>query len=75
MKTGVITLTKEQHVKLDVLNKAIAGFITVREASEKLGMSERQIQRLKKEVKENGPAALIHKNTEQKPAHTIPETV
>ena len=75
MKTGVISLTREQHVKLDVINKAIAGFITVKEASEKLGKSERQIQRLKKEVRENGPAALIHKNTERKPTNTISKEV
>jgi transposase len=73
MKTGVITLTKEQHVRLDVVNKANAGFITVKEASEKLGISERQIQRLKKEVSNNGPAALIHKNSNRAPAHALTE--
>jgi len=71
MKTGVITLTIEQHDRLDVINKANAGFVTVSEAAEKLGISERQVQRLKKEVRENGPAALIHKNTNRIPAHAI----
>jgi len=33
MKTGVISLTKEEHVRLDVINKANAGFITVKEGS------------------------------------------
>jgi len=60
MKTGVISLTKEERVRLDVINKANAGFITVKEAAEKLGLSERQIQRLKKEVRDEGPAALIN---------------
>jgi len=73
MKTGVISLTREQLNRLDTINKANAGFITVREAAEKLGISERQVQRLKKEVRENGPAALIHKNSNRKPAHAIPE--
>jgi transposase len=73
MKTGVISLTKEQHVRLDVINKANAGFVTVKEAAEKLGISERQIQRLKKEVSNNGPAALIHKNSNRPPAHALPE--
>jgi transposase len=73
MRTGVITLTREQHTRLDTINKANAGFITVREAAEKLGLSERQIQRLKKEVKENGPAALIHKNTNRIPVHALTE--
>ena len=75
MKTGVISLTREQHDRLDTINKANAGFITVREAAEKLGLSERQIQRLKKEVRENGPAALVHKNSNRTPAHAIHETV
>ena len=73
MKTGVISLTKEEHVRLDVINKANAGFITVKEAAEKLGISERQIQRLKKEVRDEGPAALIHKNSNRPPAHALPE--
>lgn len=71
MKTGVISLSKKQLHRLDVLSKANAGFITVREAAERLGISERQVQRLKKEVREQGPAALIHKNTTRKPSHAL----
>jgi transposase len=73
METGVISLTREQHDRLDTINKANAGFITVREAAEKLGISERQVQRLKKEVRENGPAAFIHKNSNRIPAHALSE--
>ena len=75
METGVISLSREQLNRLDTINKANAGFITVKEASETLGISERQVQRLKREVKENGPAALIHKNTNRKPTHTLTEAV
>lgn len=71
MKTGVISLTKKQHDRLDVINKANASFITVREAAEKLGISERQIHRLKNEVREKGPAALIHQNSNRIPAHAL----
>jgi len=71
MRTGVISLTRDQHDRLDTINRANAGFITVREAAEKLRLSERQVQRLKREVQENGPAALIHKNTTRSPAHTL----
>ena len=62
-----------QHKTLDVINRAIAGFLTVREASEKLGLSTRQIKRLKKGVREEGPAALIHKNSLHKPSHALSE--
>jgi len=71
MRIGVISLTREQHNRLEAINKANEGFITVKEAAEQLGLSERQVQRLKKEVKENGPAALIHKNTNRKPSHAL----
>jgi transposase len=71
MKTGVISLTREQHDRLDTINKANAGYMTVSEAAERLGISERQVQRLKREVKENGPAALIHKNTNRAPSNAI----
>jgi len=48
-------LTKEEHDRLDVLNKANAGFMTVKEVAEELGISERQVQRLKKRGKREGP--------------------
>ena len=73
MRVGVISLTREQHDRLDTINRANAGFITVREAAEKLELSERQVQRLKKEVQENGPAALVHKNSNRSPAHALSE--
>ena len=73
MRVGVISLTREQHDRLDTINRANAGFITVREAAEKLELSERQVQRLKKEVQENGPAALVHKNSNRTPAHALSE--
>lgn len=58
-------MTQKQLNKLDIINKAIAGFITVAEAASALGLSERQVQRLKKEVRELGPAAVVHKNSLQ----------
>jgi transposase len=68
MKQDVITLNQKQLVRLDMINKANSGFITVSEAAQALGLSRRQVQRLKKEVKEYGAAALIHKNS-LKPPH------
>lgn len=73
MKTDVIALSQKQLNRLDIINKAIAGFITVSEAASALGISERQVKRLKKDVKLNGPAALVHKNSLRKPACAIPD--
>jgi len=75
MNTGVVTITMKQLKRLDIVKKAIAGFITVKDAAEKLGLSERQVQRLKRKVEQEDAAALVHKNTLRKPSHTIPEEV
>ena len=66
-------MTKEQLNKYEVVNRANAGLITVNEAAEALGLSTRQIKRLKKKVREEGAAAIIHKNTLRTPSHAIPE--
>ena len=71
MKTDVIALSLKQLNRLDIINKAIAGFMTVSEAASALGISERQVKRLKKEVRLNGPAALVHKNSLRKPVCAI----
>ncbi|NSW92884.1 MAG: ISNCY family transposase [Firmicutes bacterium] len=68
-------MSQEQLKRYTVIEKTIEGSMTVREAAEHLGLSVRQVIRLKKGVKENGAAALIHKNQGRKPAHAIPDSV
>ena len=75
MKTDVITLSHKQLNRLDIINKTIAGYLTVSEAALSLGLSERQIKRLKKEVKHSGPAALVHKNVLRKPTNIFPDDI
>ena len=75
MKTDVVTLSQKQLNRLDIINKAIAGFLTVSEAALALGLSERQIKRLKKEVKDSGAAAIIHKNSIKKPSNAINDEI
>jgi transposase len=55
-----IEVTRKQMIRYDVLKKANGGVMTVKEAAAALGLSERQIKRLKKKVEENGVAALKH---------------
>ncbi|HQE50417.1 MAG TPA: ISNCY family transposase [Fervidobacterium sp.] len=57
------------------MNQTIDKVITIREAAELLGLSERQVIRLKKGVVEEGPAFIIHKNRGRKPQHTLPDEV
>ena len=71
MKQEVISLTRQQLNKLDIINKANAGFISVPDAASALGLSERQIQRLKKKVRNAGAAALVHQNSLKVPHNAI----
>ena len=64
-------MSTKQLRRYEVITKAIGGSLTVKEAAETLGLSERQIKRLKHEVKEGGAAALIHKNSLKIPAHAL----
>ncbi|MBS4055338.1 MAG: ISNCY family transposase [Thermaerobacter sp.] len=45
--------------------------MTIKEAANMLGLSERQIKRLKKGVHTEGAAALVHKNRGRSPKHAL----
>ena len=71
MKEGKITLSQEQLKTLTVINRFIDKSISRQQAAELLGLSARQITRLKKGVLASGAESLIHKNTGRKPAHAV----
>lgn len=71
MKEGMITLSQEQLKTFTVINRFIDKSITRQQAAELLGLSTRQITRLKKGVLTSGAESLIHKNTGRKPAHAV----
>lgn len=71
MKEGMITLSQEQLKTLTVISRFIDKSISRQQAAELLGLSTRQITRLKKGVLTSGPESLIHKNTGRKPAHAV----
>ncbi|MCQ4638701.1 transposase, partial [Anaerovorax odorimutans] len=71
MKEGNITLSQKQLKTLTVIHRFINKDITRQQAADLLGLSTRQISRLKKGVLASGPESLIHKNTGRKPAHAI----
>lgn len=57
-----IEFTEMDIEKLIVIQAVIDGKRTGKEASDKLNLSERQIWRLVKKVRENGPEGIKHKN-------------
>jgi len=54
-------MTQKEITRLRVIYQTIDKVITIREAAELLSLSERQVLRLKKGVKEEGDKFIIHK--------------
>lgn len=57
------------------MERVLAGKVSIRQAAILLGLSERQVMRLKKGMKQEGEAFLVHKNRGRKPKHAITHDV
>jgi transposase len=66
-----VTLNQAEQRRLLVLNHLEAGAIINAEAAELLGISIRQVRRLRAAYRERGAAALAHGNRGRRPAHAI----
>lgn len=64
-------MSEKQLNRFSVISKIIGGHMTIAEAAVSLGISERQIIRLKQGVIAEGAAFLIHKNVNRKPKHAL----
>ncbi len=64
-------MSQRQWKRLDVIGRIERGELTGREAAQVLGLSERQVRRLRRAVEKRGKAAVIHGNTGRSPAHRI----
>jgi len=69
------TISQKEQTKLNVIGKALSGQITNDQASRMLGMSIRQIQRVKKDVREQGEKAVIHKLKGRTSNHHINQSI
>lgn len=72
---GLINLSDKQLRRHAIITQLIDKLITRQQAATTLGLSLRQIDRLKKGYLQEGPSVLVHKNTGRKPAHAIKEEV
>ena len=75
MDKGTITLSRAELKKALVIDKLMHRQVTAKEAATVLGLSVRQVLRLKAKVREQGVEALAHGNRGRAPAHTIPHAV
>jgi len=64
-------MSQTQLNRFVVITKVIDGHLSVSEAATTLGLSTRQVIRIKKGVIQEGHTSLIHKNTNRKPAHAL----
>jgi transposase len=69
-----VTLTRAELKKVLVVEKILDGRMTNVEGAASLGLSVRQVIRLKnKYVAEGGAQAIAHRNRGKQPKHTLPE--
>ena len=64
-------MTQKEQTRAKVLTMVIEGRCTAREAAQLVQLSERHVLRLKKGLREQGPAALAHGNRGRRPRHAI----
>ena len=66
-------MLKQEEIKRATLIEAcIDGQCTVKQVANALGLSERRVKQIKKEVKEHGIKSITHGNRGRKPKNTIP---
>ena len=76
MGQETLTLTRAELKKVLVVEKIVEGHMTNKEGAAALGLTERQVIRLKQKYRDKGGArALIHGNRGRKPAHALSDEV
>jgi len=68
-------LTRREEEKLTIINDCISGKITKAQAATMLGISPRQVKRLKSKVREEGAEAVIHHLKGKQSNHHIEQTI
>lgn len=68
-------MSAKESRRVFVIEQAVDGKITNRQAAEVLGLTERQVIRLKERMKAEGVAGLAHKNRGRIPKHAVPKDI
>lgn len=70
-----VTLSQREQTRARVLMLLGEQQCTAAEAAELLGLSVRQVRRLRRAFEQEGPAGLVHGNRGRRPAHRLDEEV
>ena len=73
MSRETVGLTKEENQRARVLSTASPSGRTNKEVAQALGLSIRQVQRLKKTLRAEGPTGLAHGSRGTRARHALPE--
>ena len=68
-------MSSRQWKRVDVLRRLAIGELTVPEAARALGLSERQVQRLRQAVAAHGEAGVIHGNAGRAPPNRLDDVL
>lgn len=68
-------MTEREWKRLDVVRRAESGKLTVEEAGRVLGLSARQLRRLRKRVRAQGSDGVVHGNTGRVPKNRLSDAV
>lgn len=58
---GILTMSRKEVERIKILEKIGSREISTKEGAEILGISQRQIYRIKRRIKEEGTEGIIHK--------------
>ena len=67
-----MTLSQEQVQRIKVIENAVAGWLTIREAADYLSLSERQIKRLKRDHDKVDASWVMHGNQGRSKVNAVP---
>ena len=75
MEDELVTLSRKELKRAVVIEKTLEGQISNAECASLLGLSVRQVIRLKNSYRHNGAGGLIHGNRGRKPCHALTQEI
>lgn len=73
MREDIIAMSTQEVKRLKIMPKVLDRQLTQAKAGEVLGISERQVRRLVKRIREQGAKGLVHRNRGRPSPHKMPK--